>query len=820
MKRLVATSVFCLIGAFCQWQVVSAQNHVEVNLVSGANAYRTFAPGQSFQLAIHPTVISGATPTDLQYQWVDYQGNALTNPVSLTPNANNDVSSPFVSMKQGYYGLKFLSNQVDLFNPNTNNHDELGFAVLPVQTNRTVHPSSRFGLVQQDYADPYLDPGTIKTRTNVHARNLTTNVVDAASWQNQIGARYNQGQLEIPVVIAEPWPTDDTQPVGQAQLDKLQSMFQQYFAADSRVPAWELGIEEQLSHNVSDHPFYFDNLQAKFQAAKSARDLVFPGGDGPKLVYQVVNANSNWLDSLFSHPVIDSIDVLANHPYDWSGFHDIDTDPWHLNQLANIRSVMKQYGKFPELWYTEGGAPINDAEIDVAPAVPGNQMYAGDGSTLVNASTRTVHPRFMVKMHMEAFDKGVQQFTWYNYKDLNTPSTTDVERHFGLRDSWDFPKPSYAAYGNMVNLLRDKTLESTAITADGVRMYRYTDGQETVTVAWAPVGTTQTLAHSALLGIAGANPSAVSNVVGSPLAFSGNSLDVGEDPIYMVGPVGTPSPVGMQLNIDLAAGQNALATGDDGVVSLQGNGSHQWNALALAGGNNLKDIAGNATTVNFHFDTPANQLSGGRKTNAGFDDAAREEVHNVVDNGAKAIDFTLGGLATDGTSYDLYLLVTNIWNGIDQGATVFGATETTTGGAAYAGGDLVEGVDYVVFEGLIPGANGEIKGRVHHAHYLQWDSNAYFNGLQLVSHPLATLTAQSADFDNDGDGADFLVWQRQGISGGLDLADWEAAFGMSAAAAVSLGVPEPATGFLLVLGGMVAFGRKQLHTTRVTYSGD
>ena len=71
-----------------------------------------------------------------------------------------------------------------------------------------------------------------------------------------------------------------------------------------------------------------------------------------------------------------------------------------------------------------------------------------------------------------------------------------------------------------------------------------------------------------------------------------------------------------------------------------------------------------------------------------------------------------------------------------------------------------------------------------------------------------TSTALPGDFDLDGDvdGVDFLVWQRQGISGGFDLADWEAGYGTGTLVeAVSVGVPEPAAGVLLVLGVVVEF---------------
>jgi hypothetical protein len=65
------------------------------------------------------------------------------------------------------------------------------------------------------------------------------------------------------------------------------------------------------------------------------------------------------------------------------------------------------------------------------------------------------------------------------------------------------------------------------------------------------------------------------------------------------------------------------------------------------------------------------------------------------------------------------------------------------------------------------------------------------------------------DFDNDGDtdGNDFLTWQRGELPTPLsqsDLADWEANFGAAASlSANSSQVPEPATGFMLMLGAAV-----------------
>ncbi len=71
-----------------------------------------------------------------------------------------------------------------------------------------------------------------------------------------------------------------------------------------------------------------------------------------------------------------------------------------------------------------------------------------------------------------------------------------------------------------------------------------------------------------------------------------------------------------------------------------------------------------------------------------------------------------------------------------------------------------------------------------------------------------TSTALPGDFDSDSDvdGADFLVWQRQGINGGFDLAGWRTGYGTGTPVAVaSVGVPEPAAGFLMVLGVVAEF---------------
>jgi len=61
------------------------------------------------------------------------------------------------------------------------------------------------------------------------------------------------------------------------------------------------------------------------------------------------------------------------------------------------------------------------------------------------------------------------------------------------------------------------------------------------------------------------------------------------------------------------------------------------------------------------------------------------------------------------------------------------------------------------------------------------------------------------DGDDDTDGADFMLWQRDSSVGSLP--DWEANFGMTAALAATTTVPEPSGLVLIGSGIMVCCNR-------------
>jgi autotransporter-associated beta strand protein len=89
------------------------------------------------------------------------------------------------------------------------------------------------------------------------------------------------------------------------------------------------------------------------------------------------------------------------------------------------------------------------------------------------------------------------------------------------------------------------------------------------------------------------------------------------------------------------------------------------------------------------------------------------------------------------------------------------------------------------------------------------------NIVALTVIPLSVTLPGDFDGDGDVDGRDFLVWQRGGSPNPLsaeDLAEWRAAYapgGMATFAAMSVSVPEPATGVSLLIGLVGLLARRR-----------
>ncbi len=137
------------------------------------------------------------------------------------------------------------------------------------------------------------------------------------------------------------------------------------------------------------------------------------------------------------------------------------------------------------------------------------------------------------------------------------------------------------------------------------------------------------------------------------------------------------------------------------------------------------------------------------------------------------------------------------------------------------GGTTVATLDHTSISSFFPGLNGVLieglgleipLGDTIRIEALNttggWPENSWLTRLTNFSSLTPPTLLADFDGDNDVDGADFLVWQREfgATLDATDLVNWENEFGMTAPAVASVaGVPEPTT-FGLLVGGCLLLG--------------
>ncbi len=204
------------------------------------------------------------------------------------------------------------------------------------------------------------------------------------------------------------------------------------------------------------------------RAAREAKEAV---NSSIKIAYQIAELDFEALREFFESGVADVVDILSLHPYKWP---DLETpEEWHGQFINKVRGLMEEYGRILPIWYTEVGAPRNDAGVP--------QMYS-DGHP-VRALTRREEVDYLVKVPVLALRAGVEKIIWHNHRGRGC-NATDVEDRFGLRDFWGFPKPAHVAYAVIINCLHDKKYICTMKMAGIVQAHMFVGEDEECMVAW------------------------------------------------------------------------------------------------------------------------------------------------------------------------------------------------------------------------------------------------------------------------------------------------------------------------------------------------
>ena len=524
--RLVKFEPATLFYVSLVFGLVACSNGPSVDVeIRDTTPYHVFQSGKPFSFDILMTIISGESPEGLGYQWRDFRGNPLGPVLSIAGGVLTTVSSPSATPQPGYYGLTFVADDSSVtFNASSGSRKEIGFVVLPDQsiTDRKFAPESPFGITHADLDDPYI---------STWVKTLTWNTTASKWWNGEMARRRDAGLQELPIVSGDGWVSDDSVAVPADFLAALEDKFRAYISADRAIEHWELGREENLSSRFEQRA-YFANLESKAKVIRRASTDATPN---LRLLYQIGGRSLGDAKAFFASAAVDDFDIFAPHPYAWPDFPT--PEMWLESYIAKQRDAMRQHGVDFPIWFTEIGAPQNDAGV--------SRMLSG--SKRVRGQSRDENAAFLIKTHVISLAMGIQKIFWYNYVDRG-PSTTDVEDHFGLFDFWEFPKPSYAAYVNMVNCIGGKSFEDRRNLSGDIHVYEFSDGDRRCIVVWTYPEATKTVSLASILAAPNENNvTRVMNTVGTPLKFS-TDVVIDGFPIFLTASVSAVAPRTLPVN--------------------------------------------------------------------------------------------------------------------------------------------------------------------------------------------------------------------------------------------------------------------------------
>lgn len=503
------------------WSALSASPQ---SLVASSLHLRLFTP---YKIYLRSLTLSGSPRADrnaaavarVTGRWQDASGKSLSPVLPLALFQKNALAAPS-PLVPGYYGLVLTSKIAGMDDA----RHEYGFVVLPApETSADMRQRDpRFDMVHGDANDPYLGIAWNKTLTT-NFFDEKTRTLDAKAWKGAIAERKALGVQELPLISDSDWISDSARPVSPDQLDRLRAKMVQYFrATPDDVGYWELGIEENLGYrgNRDKWPYYWPNLEAK---ARAVRQAASDAHANVKFVYQIAENDLPDAEAFLKSDAARQFDILSLHPYWWPDFPTPES--WMPDYIRQIRGFMARYHAAKPIWFTEIGAPVE--------ANPGGfSGYPGDPGAFDKVLSREDHAAFTIKCLLVAWQQRIDKVFWYNYRD-GGQNPEYAEDNFGMVDFWGFPKPTYAAYAAMANLLRDKPLRSTTIVGGNVHVSRFGGARQDVLAVWTYPASTKKVSLRALK-VSSKSVAGARDLFGRPLALSGGTIAASAAPTYVL----------------------------------------------------------------------------------------------------------------------------------------------------------------------------------------------------------------------------------------------------------------------------------------------
>jgi len=481
-------------------------------VISDAAPYHVYPPSRKFQVSVQ---INSKIDAAVSYLWKDFRGQPLTQPAQLTQGQPHTIFSP--SDQIGYYELVFKPVSSNHALPNREPGEErgYGFAIMSpaLLSERAADLTSRFGVVHADFNDPYLPPW---------AKTMTWNTTSAQWWNHEINKRRQAGIVELPIITRSEWGSDDSIPISSMQIHRLKIRVKSYFGASPSPVYWEAGIEENHKKCYRE-PYYWENLDKKLQVVREAADAINPD---IKLIYQIAGLKQTAVENFAKSRASRWIDILSIHPYAWPDFPSPET--WHDQYLRQARQQLKTHGLTTPVWYTEVGVTHQGN-------VTGGFFGYPKKNKTVTGLTHYQAAIYLIKLHVMALYAGIEKIFWYNYRDRK-PERDYAENHFGLRDYSGYPKPVYVAYRHLYQLLAGKTVAKRRHLSENIYAYEFYDDKTRVLAFWSyPSGSAKTSVRLASLipGYTQRHPLKITDAMGQIVPFSGDSITVRGEPLFM-----------------------------------------------------------------------------------------------------------------------------------------------------------------------------------------------------------------------------------------------------------------------------------------------